>query len=219
MRKTIRIGKRNLPVWLLVTALVVAGAGAAVGTVLAGQVTGEMPVTVSQALLVGDPQFIEDDPDWSDTANSVQEVDRQTLSGHHNEPDRHLGNASDDHTAFIAAAEVDTGDKYLIRLPLKNASGQNMKVLMTLDYPDGMTVECFASDEESQQEEVTPGDGKDNTRNIVRTGLYTWVFELDYQAEYVFTAWQDAIGINVATSDVIAPGFYTINGQLEQIDY
>ena len=212
MRKTIRIGKRNLPVWLLVTALVVAGAGAAVGTVLAGQVTGEMPVTVSQALLVGDPQFIEDDPDWSDTANSVQEVDRQTLSGHHNEPDRHLGNASDDHTAFIAAAEVDTGDKYLIRLPLKNASGQNMKVLMTLDYPDGMTVECFASDEESQS-------ATNYTRNIVRTGLYTWVFELDYQAEYVATAWQDAIGINVATSDVIAPGFYTINGQLEQIDY
>ncbi len=218
MKKVIRIGKKNIPVWLLVTALCIAGAGAAVGTVLAGQVTGEIPVTVSQALLVGDPQFIEDDADWT-AGGSVVGVDRQTLSGHHNEPDRHLGNASDDHTAFIAAAEVDTGDKYLIRLPLKNASGQNMKVLMTLDYPDGITVECFASDEETQISNVNPGDGNDNTRNIVRTGLYTWVFELDYQAEYVATAWQDAIGINVATSDVIAPGFYSINGTLEQIDY
>jgi len=212
MKKVIRIGKKNIPVWLLVTALCVAGAGAAVGTVLAGQVTGEIPVTVSQALLVGDPIFPDSDADWTDTADTVQEVDRQTLSGHHDLPDRSLGNASDDHTRFIAAAEVDTGDKYLIQVPLKNASGQNMKVLMTLDYPDGMTVECFASDEDSQS-------GTDNTRNIVRTGLYTWVFELDYQAEYVDTDWQDCIGINVATSDVIAPGFYSINGTLEQIDY
>ena len=62
MKKVIRIGKKNIPVWLLVTALGVAGAGAAVGTVLAGQVTGEIPVTVSQALLVGDPVFPASDP-------------------------------------------------------------------------------------------------------------------------------------------------------------
>ncbi len=217
MKKVIRIGKKNIPVWLLVTALCIAGAGAAVGTVLAGQVTGEIPVTVSQALLVGDPMFPASDAEWDSgpDATTVQGVDRQTLSGHHDKPDRSLGNASDDHTAFIAAAEVDTGDKYLIQVPLKNASGQSMKVLMTLDYPDGITVECFASDEESQ---IT-GLHNDNTRNIVRTGLYTWVFELDYEAEYVTAEWQDCIGINVATSDVIAPGFYSINGTLEQIDY
>ena len=73
-------------------------------------------------------------------------------------------------------------------------------------------MECFASDEEDSS-------GTDNTRNIVRTGLYTWVFELDFEAEYEDTDWQDCIGINVATSDVIAPGFYSINGTLEQIDY
>jgi len=211
MKKVIRIGKKNIPVWLLVTALAVAGAGAAVGTVLAGQVTGEIPVTVSQALLVGDPVFPDSDADWT-SGGTVSGVDRQTLSGHHDLPDRSLGNASDDHTAFIAAAEVDTGDKYLIQVPLKNASGQDMKVLMTLDYPDGMTVECFASDEEDSS-------GTDNTRNIVRTGLYTWVFELDFEAEYETSDWEDCIGINIATSDVIAPGFYSINGTLEQIDY
>ncbi len=214
MKKVIRIGKRTIPVWLLVGALTTAGAGAAVGTVLAGRITGEMPVTVSQALLVGDPIFPASDQDWEATpdATTVQGVDRQTLSGHHDKPDRSLGNASDNHTAFIAAAEVDTGDKFLIQVPLKNASGQDMKVQLTLDYPDGITVECFASDEESQS-------ATDNTSNIVRTGYYTWIFELGFEAEYVTTGWQDCIGINVATSDVMAPGFYYLNGQLEQLDY
>jgi len=212
-KKTIRIGKRTLPVWLLVTALVVAGAGAAVGTVLAGNVTGEMPVTVSQALLVSDPVFHPADDNWSNGTGEVQGVTRQTLSGHHDLPDRSLGNASDDHTAFLAAAEVDTGDKYLIRIPLKNASEQDMKVLMTLDYPDGITVECFATDEENT-------GGNDHAKSMVRTGLYTWVFELTSEADYSdASGWQDSIFINVAVSDVIAPGFYYITGQLEQIDY
>jgi len=211
-KKTIRIGKKTLPVWLLVTALVVAGAGAAVGTVLAGNVTGEMPVTVSQALLVADPVFVDTDGDWTDGNPPVQGVDRQTMCLHHELPDRSLGNASDDHTAFLAAAEVDTGDKYLIKLPLKNASEQDMKVLLTLDYPDGITAECFAADEESQS-------GTDNARSIVRTGLYTWVFELDALAEYDVTTWHDCIGIQIAVSDVMAPGFYYVTGQLEQIDY
>ena len=212
MRKVIRIGKRTLPVWLLVGALTTAGAGAAVGTVLAGRITGEIPITVSQALLVDDPIFPDSDQDWDDGSDTVWGVDRQTLSGHHDKPDRSLGNASDNHTAFIAAAEVDTGDKFLIQVPLKNASGQDMKVQLTLDYPNGITVECFASDEESQS-------ATNNTRNIVRTGYYTWIFELDSDAEYVTTDWEDCIGINVATSDVIAPGFYYLNGQLEQLDY
>ncbi len=214
--KVIRIGKKTLPVWLLVAALTTAGAGAAVGTVLAGQVVGEIPVTVSQALLVGDPIFPESDQDWDNVpldGSSVQGVDRQTLSGHHDKPDRSLGNASDKHTSFIAAAEVDTGDKYLLKVPLKNASGQDMKVQLTMDYPDGVTVECFASDEEDS-------DTVNNyTRNIVRTGMYTWIFELTHEAEYQDTDWQACIGINVATSDVIAPGFYYLKGQLEQLDY
>jgi len=214
--KVIRIGKKTLPVWLLVAALTTAGAGAAVGTVLSGQVVGEIPVTVSQALLVGDPIFPESDQDWDNVPNdasSVQGVDRQTLSGHHDKPDRSLGNAADNHTSFIAAAEVDTGDKYLLKVPLKNASGQDMKVQLTLDYPDGITVECFASDEEDSDTVIN------YTRNIVRTGMYTWIFELDHEAEYQDTDWQACIGINVATSDVIPPGFYYLKGQLEQLDY
>jgi len=214
MGKVIRIGKKTIPVWLLVGALTTAGAGAAVGTVLAGNVTGEMPVTISQALLVADPVFVEDDGDWEATgdATEIQGVDRQTLSGHHAKPDRSLGNASDNHTAFIAAAEVDTGDKFLLCIPLKNASDQDMKAQLILDYPEGITVECFASDEESQS-------ATDNARNIVRTGMYTWIFELYAAAEYDATGWQDCIFVNVAVSDVMAPGFYYLNGQLEQLDY
>ena len=60
MIKRVRVFvKKAIPAWLLVMVLVVCGAGAAAGTVLAGKVTGEMPVAVSQALLVGQPNLVE----------------------------------------------------------------------------------------------------------------------------------------------------------------
>jgi len=134
--------------YLLIGCVATVGAGAAVGTVLDSFVAGDVSVTVSQALLIGRPDFIPDDPDWEDSSNDVQGVERQTLPGHHSQPDRYIATVSDDMTRFQASVEIDSGDMFLIALPLKNASDQNVVVKMTLVYPqygdcDEETGDCY----------------------------------------------------------------------------
>jgi len=46
--------RKKLPRWLLVAALIATGAGATVGTILDEEVVGEIPVTVSQTILVSE---------------------------------------------------------------------------------------------------------------------------------------------------------------------
>ncbi len=387
MSKKVKLfGLKVLPIWLIVVALVTAGAGAAVGTILAGKVTAEVPVTISQALLVGKPQFdqiehtpnvawydnaggnlptdasqtltqdeIDSDPFttttgvdtreysdiafsddtraeeavastahvqhffgfyvapaatditeitiswegyvlpdpptskqlliydenqdlWVDTGETVpagatneatitktyttglsdylvdtpagyggyiffQVAVRDTLhsspSVHtdyvtltvkydainwddwddftgpqncENEfyvPDRFIGAHSDDQTAFQAAAEIDTGDKYLIMVPLKNASNQDMMVELALAYPDGITVEVVSADQ--------VGDYDPRVEDLTRTSLNTWKFNLENDA--LKQDDDDYIYIAVAASDTIVPGYYTIKGKLVQISY
>jgi len=212
-----RIIGAAIPIWLLVLAVVAAGAGAAIGTIIVGQISGEIPVTVSQALCVGEPVFVADDTDWTNT-NPVTGITYQTLPTNHYQPDRYIGSASDDCTTFQAAAEVDTGDCFLILVPLKNVSNEDMIVELTLDVPDGITVECFSVDQEN-------GSAHNYTQSLTRTGLNTWKFKLLRQAEKTAPStvnpsnWDDCIGIAVAVSDTIQPGFYTISGELKQISY
>jgi len=122
--------------YLLIGCVATIGAGAAVGTVLDGLVAGDVRVTVSQALLIGRPDFIPDDDNWADSNDDVQGVTRQTLPGHHSQPDRYIATVSDDQTRFQASVEIDSGDIFLIALPLKNASDQDAVVNMTLVYPE-----------------------------------------------------------------------------------
>ena len=122
--------------YLLIGCVATVGAGAAVGTVLDGLVAGDVRVTVSQALLIGRPDFIPDDENWADSVDWVQGVDRQTLPGHHSQPDRYIATVSDDQTRFQASVEIDSGDIFLIALPLKNASDQDAVVNMKLVYPE-----------------------------------------------------------------------------------
>ncbi len=212
-----RIIGAAIPIWLLVFAVIVAGAGAAIGTIIVGQIRGEVPVTVSQALCVGEPVFVADDTDWINT-NPVMGITGQTLPNNHYLPDRYIGSASDDCTAFQAAAEVDTGDLFLILLPLENASNEDLIAELTLDIPDGITVECFSVDQES-------GSTHDYTQSLTRTGLNTWKFKLLRQAEKTVPSstnpsnWDDSIGIVVALSDTIQPGSYIISGDLKQVSY
>lgn len=223
--RTPRMGS-NIPVWLIAMALILASAGAAVGTVLAGKVTGEMPVTVSQALLVGTPRNPAS-ADWSN-ANVPQSVKENW--GAEIKADRFIGTHSDDQTAFQAAAEIDTGDKYIILVPIKNASKQDLVAQLTLIYPEGFSVEVVSADQiegasltvDSNNATVASNTGR--TKNMTRTGLNTWKFIVDADADKEDPAEsnktaKDCIAIVVAASDTIAPGFYTIKGKIQQISY
>jgi hypothetical protein len=176
MTRRLHILGRAIPVWLLILTLVVAGAGAAVGTVLAGQIGGEMPVTVSQALVVK----AVDIPD----AN----VDEDFTS------------LSDDGTGFTAAAEVDTGMDYTIDLALGNNGDEALVGKLTLILPDGITVSLAEAD---------------GVTNLTRTGLYTWMFDLAASETDTTTD----ITITVAVADDLDPGFYPIEGTIEQVAY
>jgi len=112
-------GKKSVP-WLVVMALCITGAGAAVGTVLTGQVTGDMPTTVNQAIVV-------DSENW----------DIDDLSSH---AARRFVGVSDDATSFIAAAEIATGEELTINLPLGNLSNEDALAVITIDAPSPLQV-------------------------------------------------------------------------------
>ncbi len=201
MSKSVKIlGKKAIPVWLLVIALVACGAGAAAGTVLAGKVTGEIPVAVSQAILTEAPIWtvILDEPT----------VQPQQVNLHFDwvhVPVRTFGAAADDNTAFQAAAEMAVGDWAAFNLPLKNASQNELIALVTLSVPECLEVEVYA-----------PALAT-NILDVVRVGLNTWKVRVLAGAEYndVF----DCLMFVVSVDDTCAPGYYTISGQINQIPY
>jgi len=202
LTRKVRVFRRHIPLWLLILALVAAGVGAAVGTILSGRIIGEIPVTVSQALLVGEPQFPDEMPD---------DVERQTLTRiEPTAPDRAIGIVSDDQTSFRAGAEIDTGDCYIIQLPLKNASEQDLSAELTIDIPDCIEVEVFGSDEESDSSD-------DHTLYVTRVGYGVWNFRVSYMAEFEDSDFSDSVGIVVCADDDCAPGFYMLNATLTQI--
>ena len=235
MRQSVRIfNGKTIPIWLAVMALVAAGSGAAVGTVLAGNVIAEIPVTISQALLVGKPVVVPSNTNMAETDilteddclvdNMPQGVDHldgnptdiKVVKGYVYAPDRSIGAVNDQETAFQFAAEIDQHDWYAFCVPLKNSANQDMVCQLTMVCPEGITVEAM--------------DGGDATKDYVdsmtRTGPYTWKFELKKDADKtapVFTSGseqiEDCIIIVVAASDTIAPGFYTIVGEIVQISY
>ena len=142
MTKKVKIlGKKAIPIWMLVLALVACGAGAAAGTVLAGKVTAEVPIAVSQALLVCDV-------DWVSAVTDINEDDApQQLWDHKGMiaiPNRHIGVVSDDRTAFQAAAELAVGDWGAFYVELKNASDNDLYAILTLNVPECLEVEVYA---------------------------------------------------------------------------
>ena len=107
---------KSIPVWLLVLACVAIGSGAAVGTVLAGDIDAIIPVAVSQSILVDSLGLGVDDITWGDGTSLT----------------RAFAASADDDTAFQIATEIAVGDKFIISMPLRNASENPMVGLITL---------------------------------------------------------------------------------------
>jgi hypothetical protein len=118
---------KSIPLWLLVLACVAIGSGAAMGTVLAGEINGIVPVAVSQSILVDSLALGVDDITYSDGTFL----------------NRAFAATADDDTAFQVATEIAVGDKFIISLPLRNASDNPLIGLITLQQcePDDMQLD------------------------------------------------------------------------------
>lgn len=111
-----KLGK-TLPLWLLVFICVAIGSGAAMGTVLAGDISGVVPVAVSQSILIDGAGFDIDDVTFGDGTA----IGRAHVS------------TADQNTGFQVATEVAVGDKFLISIPVINASNNPIIGLITLE--------------------------------------------------------------------------------------
>ncbi len=124
-------------------------------------------------------------------------------------PNRFVGVVSDDNTAFQAAVEIAVGDWYLIMVPLKNASENDLVAELVLYFPDCLEVEVVSAD---QVDEADP-----RVVNAIRTGLYTWKLIVEGAADMQDD--DDYLYIAVNADDHCLPGFYTISGTFNQIPY
>ena len=216
MKKKVTILGKVLPIWLIAILLIASGAGAAVGTVLQGNVVGEMPVAVSQALLVGTPVGAGGADAGVDISGNVDgaqstaaEIANLTLA------DRFIGVVSDSGTAFQAAAEIDQGDIYAFWLPLNNASDEDLTAELTLNFPECAEVEVLRGLE---------GSGSDaNIGGVVRTSFNTWKVTVDADAAGAEAGAidpnEDSILIMVQIDDNCAPGYYSLSGEIHQISF
>lgn len=201
MRRKVHILRRTIPLWLIALLFIASGIGAAVGTIIAGQVTGDIPVQVGQSLLVGEPMFPDRLPEG---------VDIQTIRIAPRSIVQSIGIVGDDWTSFQAAAEANTGDVFLIQLPLKNASNQGITVELTLDIPNCIEVDVFGGDDET-------ASAVDHVFNVTQLCINKWIFCLTDQAERYTADWRDSIGIVVGIDDDCMPGCYNIGVNLVQI--
>ncbi len=201
MKRKIHILRRTIPLWLIAFLIIASGIGAAVGTIIAGQVTGDIPVQVGQSLLVGEPIF---------PGNLPEGVNIQTIRVAPRSLVQSIGIVGDDWTSFQAAAEANTGDVFLIQLPLKNASNQGIMVELTLDIPNCIEVDVFGGDDET-------GSAVDHVFNVTQLCINKWVFCLSDFADRYTADWRDSIGIVVGVDDDCMPGCYNIGVTLVQI--
>lgn len=179
MHGKMRILGKMIPAWAVAGALILGTAGAATGVVMAGRVTGTLTATVNQSLTV---------------ANG-------TITG----ADASLVTVSDDGTKFTASSEINTGDKYRLKLALVNAGHEDLVGELVLVAPDGITLSVKSA-----------GDIVDD---IVRTGPFTWKFRIlsdDADGTPGPNGTVDMV-ITVALADDMPPGFYAIDGTLKQV--
>ena len=107
---------------------------------------------------------------------------------------------NDDNTAFIAPAEVYTGDRFAINLALGNDSENPVEAQITVLTPDGISVKV---------------KGSDDVSGVVRCGPDSWALRMKANQGN-----EDAdLIVIVSVSDVIPAGDYTIRCTIEPITF
>lgn len=119
--KSMGIRGKQVPVAIVGALLILAGAGAAAGVTMQGNVEGDTTTKVDQAI----------------TANGINSTD---------EPNNALGTASDDGTKFKHSANINQGDEYTININLTNQGNQTINGRLVLDVPEPVEVEVAGND-------------------------------------------------------------------------
>ena len=172
------------PFWIAAAAIfVIVGAGA--GTLLGnGGVSGTVPTLVEQGIIATEPTVAAEGGGFANDQSFVS--------------------VNDDGSSITAAVEVTTGDKFKIQVPLQNQSNSNMVVKMSMDIPEGLTVDV---DSDGSDDSDSTGIG-----NLTRIGLMEWTFDLATS-----TTASDQMEIQIAHADDSPPGFFKVSATLKQV--
>jgi len=135
---------------LIILILMTSGAGAAVGTLLMGEITADVHVTVSQALVVAKP------------------VVTHPSGGSWGKP--WFSSVKDDRTSFSVAVEVAQGDIFTILVPLVNRGEQDIVVEMTVTPTTTPSQEAIIK---------FKAEGSGVIDDVVQVSYYKWKFTLD----------------------------------------
>ena len=197
LQKKFNIFGRLIPAWIMAGLLVVAASGAATGTVLAGQISGDLGVTISQSLLIH--------TDGVDTRNADG-----TDAGAYDA-------VSDNKTEFASGIELKQGDCYFIRLSLSNVSDYDLFGRFDITVPDGVTASAVKGSITALDNdcEASGTPTANDTTELVRTDGDTWSFNLDDVADANTNV---DISLILAMADNVVPGFYSMGAEFVQTD-
>ena len=180
---------KKLPAWMLLTALIVVGAGAATGLVLKDQIDGTTTIAVSQAIRVGTP-----------------------TNGIASDADEFLGTVDDDGMAWAAHFEANNGDIVVIDLPVYNYAGNDdvTVCLLTLDVPEGITVMVVSEYGDFTNPPTHPNPTAE-AYNTVQINDTQWKFGVVGPNGLT---WGNYLYFELALEDALPTGFYTISGTI-----
>lgn len=183
-------GKFYVPKWLLAAVLVAAGAGAAVGPVLAPKLMGRQAITATQALqLASSASF-----GWGYNM-STNLPTLGTAPGNV----RTYYSVNDTKTQFTVGFDmVPTSSVIWTSVPITSISNNQILAKLTLDVPDGISVDVT---------ELNSGSAPHSTV-VGRLGANTW--ELNFGPSSTIDVYY-IFGLANGTP----PGFYTVRGTLE----
>jgi len=185
--------KKNVKILIIVFSLIAVGAGAAAGTVLSGQIEGEVNVAVSQPLMVESPSIpgLPSGRAW-------------------------FGAASNEGTQFSAAAQLYQGESAVIEVPIINKAEVDHVVEITITAPVLSVPSGANAADYSINLEV---EGSGDIIDVVRIGPYKWKCTTPATSQGTASSPFDGIEITVALGDMVPPGYYELTGMMQVVPY
>lgn len=176
---------------LLVLTAIAVGAGAAVGTVMQGDLEANIPITVNQALIAEKPQ-----PGPNFPTNR-----------------KFFASTSDDQTKFSLALEMFRGESVTVLVPIVNRSAGDGVAKFEVTLPDipslmvgvpGLVLEATGSGVIDDAVKVSPD---------------TWTFTADASSNGLSSTPEDGILVTFKVSSTAMAGFFEITGRVRSTEF